>query len=40
MWKEQVMSASLTKIMQDTKKLAILDLSGSRNKLALNMYRI
>jgi hypothetical protein len=26
--------------MQDTKKMAIVDLSGSRNKLTPNMYRI
>jgi hypothetical protein len=40
MWKKQAMSGSLTKITQDTKKVAILDLSGSRNKLTQNMYKI
>jgi hypothetical protein len=40
MWKKQATSASLTKITQDTKNVAILDLSGSRNKLTQNMYRI
>jgi hypothetical protein len=28
------------KITQDTKKVTIVDLSGSRNKLTQNMYRV
>jgi hypothetical protein len=34
------MSASPTKITQDMKKVTIVDLSGSRNKLTQNMYVI
>jgi hypothetical protein len=29
-----------TKITQDTKKVTIVDLSGSRNKLIQNMYKV
>jgi hypothetical protein len=34
------MRDSPTKITQDTKKMTIVDLSGSRNKLTQNMYRL
>jgi hypothetical protein len=34
------MSASPTKITHDMKKVTIVDLNGSRNKLTQNMYRI
>jgi hypothetical protein len=39
-WKEQATSANPTKITQDTKKVTIVDMSGSRNKLTQNMYKI
>jgi hypothetical protein len=34
------MKDSLTKITEDTKNVTIVDLSGSRNKLTQNMYRV
>jgi hypothetical protein len=39
-WKEQVARDTPMKITRDTKKVAIVDLSRSRNKLTQNMYKI
>jgi hypothetical protein len=40
MWKKQATRDSPTKITLDTKKMTIVDLSGSRNKLTPNIYKI
>jgi hypothetical protein len=39
-WNEHAMRDSPTKITQNMKNVTIMDLSGSRNKLTQNMYKV
>jgi hypothetical protein len=39
-WEKQTTSNGLTKVTQDTKKMAIVDVGGSGNKLTKNVQSI